>query len=211
MTQRLSVHKTHPQARLIAQAADRLKRGELGVVPTDASYVLACHLGDKAAMERLRQLRGIDDKHLLTLLCSDLSELSQYAQVDNHQYRFLKAWTPGPYTFVLAATKEVPKRLAHPARKTIGLRVPAEPVILALLEQMGEPLLASSLRLPEDDEVLRDPEEILERLAKRVDFVLEDGGHGLDPTTMIEWQDGEALVTRAGLGFDAICAAVKIA
>jgi tRNA threonylcarbamoyl adenosine modification protein (Sua5/YciO/YrdC/YwlC family) len=210
MTQRFAVHRANPQLRLLSQAADRLKRGELGVIPTDASYALVCHLGDKAAAERLRAIRGIDDKHLLTVLCRDLSDLANYAVVDNVQFRFLKRWTPGPYTFVLPATKEVPKRLAHPARKTIGLRVPEHAVVSELLGQMGEPLLASTLRLPGESEPLNEPDEILDKLSKRIDFLIDDGQHEGAMTTIIEWDDSGPQVRRAGLGFDAIAPEVTL-
>ena len=147
MTQRFTLHPTHPQARLLRQAAAVLGAGGLVAVPTDACYVLACRLGDKSAADRLRAIRGLDERHLLTLMCRDLSELSTYARVDNRQYRFLKDWTPGPYTFVLDATKEVPRRLCHPSRRTIGLRVPDAAVAQGLLEAHGEPVLCSSLIL----------------------------------------------------------------
>jgi tRNA threonylcarbamoyl adenosine modification protein (Sua5/YciO/YrdC/YwlC family) len=210
MTQHFVVHRTNPQIRLLAQAADRLRRGELGVIPTDASYALVCHLGDKAASERLRAIRGIDDKHLLTILCRDLSDLANYALVDNLQYRFLKRWTPGPYTFVLPATKELPKRLAHPARKTIGMRVPQHAVVNELLGQLGEPLLASTLRLPGETDPLNEPDEILEKLSKRIDFLVDDGQHEGAMTTIVEWGDSGPLVSRAGLGFEAIAPEVKL-
>jgi tRNA threonylcarbamoyl adenosine modification protein (Sua5/YciO/YrdC/YwlC family) len=210
MTQRLTVHRSHPQPRLLAQAAQRLSKGELGVIPTDACYALVCHLGDKEAVQRLRAIRGIDDKHLLTLICRDLSELANYALVDNLQYRFLRTWTPGPYTFVLPATKEVPRRLAHPARKTIGLRVPDTAVIQGLLEALGEPLLASTLRLPGDEDPLNDPDDIAAKLNRQIDFLLEDGQHGVQATTIVEWQDNQPVVRRAGLGFEAIAPTVTI-
>ena len=153
MTQRFTLHPTHPQARLLRQAAEVLGAGGLVAMPTDACYVLACRLGDKAAVDRLRAIRGLDERHLLTLMCRDLSELSSYAMVDNRQYRFLKEWAPGPYTFVLNATKEVPRRLWHPSRRTIGLRVPDAPVAQGLLEAHGEPVLCSSLILPDEDDL----------------------------------------------------------
>jgi len=200
MTQRFIVHPTHPQSRLLRQAAQILRDGGLVALPTDACYVVACHLDDKTAVERLRALRGLDDKHLLTLMCRDLSELGVYAQVDNRQYRFLRDWTPGPYTFVLPATREVPRRLWHPSRKTIGLRVPSSPVAAGLLEAHGAPLLGSSLILPGDTDPLHDPDEILERLARRLDAVVDAGGQGMQSTTVVDLTGDEPLVTRLGCG-----------
>jgi tRNA threonylcarbamoyl adenosine modification protein (Sua5/YciO/YrdC/YwlC family) len=197
---RFSVHPVNPQRRLMQQAADQLRAGAVVAMPTDACYVLACHLGDKAAVDRLRQIRAIDDKHLLTLMCRDLSELAQYAQVDNRQYRFLKEWTPGAYTFILPATKEVPRRLSHPSRKTVGLRVPASPIVQALLEALGEPVLSSTLILPGETEPLTDPEDIEHRLAKQIDLMIdgEPGRH--EPTTVIDMTGDEPMVARVGLG-----------
>jgi tRNA threonylcarbamoyl adenosine modification protein (Sua5/YciO/YrdC/YwlC family) len=200
MTQRFVVHPTHPQSRLLRQAAQVLRDGGLVAMPTDACYVVACHLDDKAAVERLRALRGLDDKHLLTLICRDLSELGVYAQVDNWQYRFLRDWTPGPYTFVLPATREVPRRLWHPSRKTIGLRVPSSPVAAGLLEAHGAPLLGSSLILPGESDPLHDPDDIVERLARRIDAVVDAGGQGMQSTTVVDLTGDEPLVTRLGCG-----------
>ncbi|HZH05259.1 MAG TPA: L-threonylcarbamoyladenylate synthase [Lautropia sp.] len=197
---RFSVHPVNPQRRLMQQAADQLRGGAVVAMPTDACYVLACHLGDKAAVDRLRQIRAIDDKHLLTLMCRDLSELAQYAQVDNRQYRFLKEWTPGAYTFILPATKEVPRRLSHPSRKTVGLRVPASPIVQALLEALGEPVLSSTLILPGETEPLTEPEDIEHRLAKQIDLMIdgEPGRH--EPTTVIDMTGDEPMVVRVGVG-----------
>jgi tRNA threonylcarbamoyl adenosine modification protein (Sua5/YciO/YrdC/YwlC family) len=200
MTQRFTVHPGHPQQRLMRQAAQVLASGGIVATPTDACYVLACRLDDKQAVDRLRALRGIDEKHLLTLMCRDLSELSTYAQVDNRQYRFLKEWTPGPYTFVLPATREVPRRLWHPSRKTIGLRVPSAPVAQALLEAHGAPLICSSLVMPGDDDPLHEPDEILSRLARRIDAVVDAGGQSLEPTTVVDLTGAKPLVTRLGSG-----------
>lgn len=200
MTQRFTVHPTHPQSRLLRQAAEILRGGGLVALPTDACYVLACHLDDKDAVERLRAVRGIGDKHLLTLMCRDLSELAAYAQVDNRQYRFLRDWTPGPYTFVLPATKEVPRRLWHPSRKTIGLRVPDSAVVDGLLEAHGAPLICSSLILPGDEDPLHEADEILSRLARRIDAVIDAGGQGYAPTTVVDLTGPEPLVTRIGCG-----------
>lgn len=200
MTQRFEVHPTHPQPRLLRQAANVLKDGGLLALPTDACYVLACRLDDKAAVDRLRALRGIDDRHLLTLLCRDLKELATYAQVDNRQYRFLRDWTPGAYTFILPATKEVPRRLWHPSRKTVGLRVPDHPVILGLLAEHGEPVIGTSLVLPGEDEPISDPDDAMARLAKRVDVVVDAGAQGFEPTTVIDMTGDAPQVTRVGRG-----------
>lgn len=200
MTQRFTVHPTHPQPRLLRQAAQILADGGLVAMPTDACYVLACHLDDKQAVDRLRAIRGISDKHLLTLMCRDLSELATYAQVDNRQYRFLREWTPGPYTFVLPATRETPRRLWHPSRKTIGLRVPSSPVVQALLEAHGAPLICSSLVMPQDQDPLHDADEILARLSRRIDAVIDAGGQPFEATTVVDLTGPEPLVTRLGCG-----------
>lgn len=200
MTQHWRLHPDNPQPRLLKQAAERLKAGELMVMPTDASYVLVCHIGDKAALERLRRLRELDETHHLTLLCRDLSEIGTYAKVDNPVFRLLKAHTPGAYTFILPGTREVPKRLLHPKKQSIGIRVPSHPVALGLLELMGEPLLSATLIMPGEREPLNDPEDIVERLAKRVDVVLDAGFGGLEPTTVVEFGDDGPQVLRVGLG-----------
>lgn len=200
MTQRFEVHPTHPQPRLLKQAATVLKQGGLLALPTDACYVLACRLDDKAAVDRMRALRGLDEKHLLTLLCRDLKELATYAQVDNRQYRFLRDWTPGAYTFILPATKEVPRRLWHPSRKTVGLRVPDHPVILGLLAEHGEPVLGTSLILPGEDEPISDPDDAMAKLARRVDVVVDAGAQGFEPTTVIDMTGDAPQVTRVGRG-----------
>lgn len=197
---RFSVHPVNPQRRLMQQAADVLRSSGLVAMPTDACYVLACRLGDKAAVDRLRHIRGIDEKHLLTLMCRDLSELAQYAQVDNRQYRFLKEWTPGAYTFILPATKEVPRRLMHPSRKTVGLRVPSSPTVRSLLEELGEPVLSATLILPGETEPLTDPEDIEHRLAKLIDLLIEGESGRHEPTTVIDMTGEEPMVARAGLG-----------
>ena len=200
MTQRFTVHPTHPQARLLRQAAQVLGEGGVLAMPTDACYVVACRLDDKQAVDRLRALRGIDEKHLLTLMCRDLSELATYAQVDNSQYRFLRDWTPGPYTFILPATREVPRRLWHPSRKTIGLRVPSSPVAQGLLEAHGAPLICSSLILPGDDDPLHDADEILSRTTRRLDALIDAGGQPFEATTVVDLTGGAPLVTRIGCG-----------
>lgn len=200
MTQRFEIHPTHPQKRLITQAAAVLKSGGLLVIPTDACYVLACQLDDKGAVDRLRALRGIDDRHLLTLMCRDLKEVSVYAQIDNQQYRFLRDWTPGAYTFILPATREVPRRLWHPSRKTLGLRVPAHPVVAQLLEAHDAPVITSSLMLPGDELPMSDADEAVRRLAGRVDLVIDAGAQGLEPTTVIDMTGDSPQVTRVGCG-----------
>jgi tRNA threonylcarbamoyl adenosine modification protein (Sua5/YciO/YrdC/YwlC family) len=200
MTQRFALHRVDPQRRLLRQAAKILHAGGLVAVPTDACFALVCHLADKEAAQRLRAIRGIDDKHLLTLLCRDLSEISTYALVDNRQYRFIRALVPGPYTFVLPATRVVPKRLAHPSRKTVGLRVPGFPIISGLLEELGEPLLASTLTLPGAGQPMTDPDEIARVLAKRIDLLLEAGIEGATPTTIIDLTGPEPLIQRIGAG-----------
>ncbi|UOP04121.1 L-threonylcarbamoyladenylate synthase [Conchiformibius kuhniae] len=199
MAQLFAVHPDNPQERLIKQAAQMIRQGGVAVYPTDSCYALGCHLGDKAAMERILQIRRIDLKHHLTLMCANLAELGTYAKVDNSQFRLLKAATPGSYTFILPATKEVPNRTLHPKRKTIGLRVPDNAVALALLRELGEPMLSCTLMLPEDDEPLTDPYEIRDRLQHAVDVVIDGGWCGSEPTTVIDMTDGVALI-RAGKG-----------
>ncbi|SPB16843.1 Sua5/YciO/YrdC/YwlC [Caballeronia novacaledonica] len=200
MSQFFRIHPDNPQPRLINQAVQIIKDGGLVALPTDSSYALGCHLDDKDAVERLRRIRGIDDKQLLSLLVRDLSELSNFAMVDNQQYRLIKSVTPGPYVFVLQATKEVPRRLSHPSRKTIGLRVPDHRITLDLLEALGEPLLASTLILPPDTEPLNDPEEIRERLEKQVELVIDSGACPAEPSTVIDLSSGEPVLVRAGRG-----------
>ncbi|HEY0879171.1 MAG TPA: L-threonylcarbamoyladenylate synthase [Zeimonas sp.] len=200
MTQRLEIHPANPQRRLLFRAAETLREGGIVAMPTDACYVLACRLGDREAVERLRAIRGLDARHLLTLMCRDLSELSTYARVDNSQYRFLKEWTPGPYTFVLDATREVPRRLWHPSRKTIGLRVPDSPVAQGVLEVHGEPVLCSSLILPDEDDPLTEADEVVARLSGRVDLVIDGGAQGFEPTTVVDLTGDEPVVIRVGRG-----------
>ena len=182
----LNIHPDDPQPRLLRQAAELLRKGEVLAVPTDSSYALVCHLDDKAASDQLRRIRQMDDKHLLTLLCRDLSELSSYARVDNRQFRLLKQATPGPFVFVLEASKEVPRRLSHPSRKTIGLRVPAHKTLLALLEEHGAPLLSASLIQPGEEDPLNDPDEIMDRLEHQVAAVVASGSCPLQPTTVVD-------------------------
>ena len=200
MTQVFEIHPANPQMRLLRQAAQILHKGGIAAIPTDSSYALVCHLDDKDAADRLRKLRGIDDKHHLTLLCRDLSELANYARVDNTQYRLLKQATPGPYTFILEATKEVPKRLSHPSRRTIGLRVPDHSVTQALLAELGQPLLGTSLIPADADEPLNDAQEIAQYYAKQLDVVLDAGACSTSPTTVIDLSQAEPQVLRQGQG-----------
>ena len=200
MTQYLSIHPETPQQRLLARAAEVVREGGIVVIPTDSCYALGCHLGDKAAVDRIREIRGVDERHHLTLMVRDLSEIAQYARVDNAQYRLLKAATPGSYTFILEGTKELPRRLLHPKRKTIGLRVPDHVVALALLQELNEPLLTSTLILPGDEEPMTEGWEIKDRLEGMVDLIL-DGGHcGTEPTTVIDLTGGSPELVRAGRG-----------
>ncbi|MDC7714306.1 L-threonylcarbamoyladenylate synthase [Vogesella sp. LYT5W] len=196
MSQFFMIHPETPQARLIREAAKIIREGGVVVYPTDSCYALGCHLGDKKAMERLLAIRQLDLKHHLTLVCADLSALANYARVDNAQYRLLKAATPGSFTFILQASREVPKRTLHPKRATIGLRVPDHPVTLALLEELGEPILSCTLLLPGDEEALTDPYEIRERLEHLVDLVIDGGWCGSEPTTVIDMTDGIELIRR---------------
>ena len=200
MTQLFSVHPDNPQPRLLKAAAALLQQGEVLAMPTDSSYALVCHLDDKAAVDQLRRIRGLDDKRLLSLICRDLSELASYARVDNTQFRLLKLGTPGPFTFILEASKEVPRRVSHPHRKTIGLRVPEHKALQALLELHGAPLLATTLILPGDDEPLNDPDEIIERLGKQVAGVIDAGACALEPTTVVDLSGDVPEVLRRGRG-----------
>ncbi|MDP3618816.1 MAG: L-threonylcarbamoyladenylate synthase [Ramlibacter sp.] len=204
MAQYFDVHPDNPQARLLRQAVGLLEKGGVLAVPTDSSYALACHLDDKVAADKLRQIRGVDEKHHLTLLCRDLSELSKYARVDNRQYRMLKLATPGAYTFILEATKEVPRRVSHPQRKTIGLRVPDHRVLQELLALHGAPLLATTLIPPNEDDALNDAEEIRERFQHQLAGVIGAGACPSQPTTVVDLTPmgtgGDAVVMREGRG-----------
>jgi len=200
MAQYFQIHPTHPQLRLIKRAVEIVRHGGVIAYPTDSSYALGCHIGDKAAMERIRRIRRVEEDHNFTLVCRDLSEVAQYARVGNADYRLLKANTPGPYTFVLPATREVPRRLQHPKRKTIGLRVPDHVIAQALLAELNEPLMSSTLMLPGERQPLSDPEEIRQRLEHDVDLVIDGGFCGLEPTTVIEIEEGRATVVRQGKG-----------
>ncbi|MBP0133265.1 MAG: threonylcarbamoyl-AMP synthase [Nitrosospira sp.] len=200
MAQFFSINPDNPQLRLIRQAAAILRSDGVIVYPTDSCYALGCHLGDKNAMTRIRTIRQVDDRHHFTLVCRDLAEISHYAKVDNSQYRLLKASTPGSYTFILEATREVPRRLQHPKRNTIGLRIPRHPVVQALLEELKEPLLSSTLMLPGDELPLNDAEEIRDRLEHQVELVLDGGPCGLEMTTVIDLTGEVPELTRQGKG-----------
>jgi tRNA threonylcarbamoyl adenosine modification protein (Sua5/YciO/YrdC/YwlC family) len=200
LAQLLAIHPENPQPRLIRLAAEIVRGGGIIVYPTDSCYALGCHIGDKAAMERIRAIRQVNEKHHLSLVCRDLAEIAQYAKVDNSQFRLLKAATPGSYTFILQATREVPKRLLHPSRRTIGLRIPDHRVALALLAELNEPLLSSTLMLPGDDTPLNDGEEIRERLGHAIEAVIDAGSCGIVPTTVIDLTGDAPVVVRAGKG-----------
>ncbi len=200
MAQLFSVHPDNPQPRLLKQAAGLLQSGGVLAVPTDSSYALVCHLDDKAAADSLRRIRGLDDKQLLSLICRDLRELSSYAKVDNAQYRLLKLGTPGPFTFILEASKEVPRRVSHPQRKTIGLRVPDHRVLLDLIELHGAPLLATTLILPGETEPLNDPDTIRDRLERQIAGVIDAGACPSQPTTVIDVSTDTPQVLRRGRG-----------
>lgn len=200
MSQFFTIHPTNPQPRLIKQAADLVRNGAVIAYPTDSCYALGCHLGDKEAVARIRQIRGVDDKHHMTMVCRDLSELARYARVDNVQFRLLKNNTPGSYTFILEATKEVPNRLQHPKRSTIGVRIPDHPVALALLEELGEPLISSTLILPNEEFAMNDAEQIRDLLQHQIDLVVDGGAVGLDPTTVIDLTTDTPVVVRFGKG-----------
>jgi tRNA threonylcarbamoyl adenosine modification protein (Sua5/YciO/YrdC/YwlC family) len=200
VSQRFEVHPQNPQPRLLKHAAEILRAGGIAAIPTDSSYALVCHLDDKAAVENLRRIRQVDEKHHLTLLCRDLSELARFARVDNQQYRLLKVGTPGPYTFILEATKEVPRRVSHPSRRTIGLRVPDHRVTQALLEAHGEPLLATTLIPAGEHEPLNDPDDIRERYQKVLQAVVDAGACPAEPTTVIDLSGETPVLVRQGRG-----------
>lgn len=200
MAQFFQIHPQNPQPRLLRQAAQVIDEGGIVALPTDSSYALVCHLDDKGAVDRLRRIRGIDERHHLTLLCRDLSEISTYARVDNRQYRLLKASTPGAYTFILEATREVPRRLSHPSRKTIGLRVPEHAIAQGLLAELQQPLLGTTLMLPGAGEPMNDPEDIRDTLQKQVDLVIDGGACSLLPTSVIDLTGESPVVLREGRG-----------
>ncbi|CAM8666276.1 SUA5 Putative translation factor (SUA5) [Comamonadaceae bacterium] len=204
MAQYFEVHPDNPQPRLLKQAIALLEKGGILAVPTDSSYALVCHLDDKAAADKLRSIRGVDDKHHLTLLCRDLSELANYARVDNKQYRLLKAATPGAYTFILEASKEVPRRVSHPSRKTIGLRVPEHQVLQELLALYGSALLATTLIAKGETEPLNDAHDIRERYEHQIAAVIDAGACALEPTTVIDLTGDEPELIRQGRGDPAL-------
>ena len=196
----ISIHPVDPQPRLVRQAVAAIRDGSVVAYPTDSTYALGCLIGDKDAMERIRRIRNADKNHNFTLVCRDLSEIAKYARVDNSQYRTLKAFTPGPYTFLLEATREVPKRLQNPKRRTIGIRVPDNPIVRMLLAELGEPIMSSSLLLPGETESMTDPHEIKERLEHQVDLVIDGGNVGLDPSSVVALSSGAPVVIRSGKG-----------
>ena len=200
MSQFFSIHQDNPQPRLIKQAVELVRKGGVIVYPTDSGYALGCQLGDKDAVTRIRKIREVDDKHHMTLVCRDLSEIAHYSRVDNVQFRLLKSNTPGSYTFILDATKEVPKRLQHPKRNTVGLRIPDHPVALALLQELGEPLISTSLILPGAEMTMHDAEEIRALLDQQVDLVIDGGPVGLEPTTVIDLTGPSPMLLRRGKG-----------
>ncbi len=200
MTRLVAIHPDNPQQRLLVQAAGFVREGALVALPTDSCYALGCRLGDKEALDRIRLIRQMDERHHLTLMVRDLSQIATYARVDNTQYRLLKAATPGSYVFILEGSKELPRRVLHPKRKTIGLRIPAHPVALALLEELGEPLLTCTLQLPGDETPLTEGWEIADRLDGQVDWILDAGHCGTEPTTVIDLTGAAPELVRAGRG-----------
>ncbi len=200
MSQYLSIHPINPQLRLIKRAVEMIKQGALIVYPTDSCYAFGCHIGDKDALERIRRIRELDDKHNFTLVCRDLSELGNYAFVDNPTFRLLRNYTPGAYTFILRASREVPRRMQVAKRKTIGLRIPDHPVALSLLEELGEPLMSSTLILPGDETIMTDPEEMRDRLGNKVDLIIDGGNCGFEPTTVVNMEDSSYEILRQGKG-----------
>ena len=200
MSQFFQIHPDNPQARLVRQAVDIIRSGGVVVYPTDSAYALGCHIGDKSALDRIRRIRKLDTRHNFTLVCRDLSEIATYAKVNNTVYRMLKQATPGPYTFILKATSEVPRRLMHPKRKTVGLRVPDNNIAAAIMEDLGEPLMSVSLIMPGDDLPLIDPYEIRELLEHEVDLVVDGGYCGMEPTTVVDLADDSPMIMRVGKG-----------
>lgn len=200
MSQRLLIHPDNPQHRLVAQAADVLRRGEVIVYPTDSSYALGCGLGEKVALERIRMIRGSEIDHEFTVVCRDLSDIATYARVDNSAYRLLKSLTPGPYTFILKATSEAPRRLQNPKRKSIGIRVPDNRIAQALVAEVGTPIMSSTLMLPGEDLPLSDPDEIEARMLNRVDLFVDGGVCGIEPTTVLDLSGGSVVIVRRGKG-----------
>lgn len=200
MSQFFTLHPTHPEPRLIKRAVEIVRRGGVIAYPTDSCYAVGCHIGDKDAMERIRRIRGVDERHHFTLVCRDLSEIGTFAKVDNAQYRLLKAHTPGTYTFILKATRELPRRLAHPKRSTVGVRVPEHPATHALLAELDEPLLSSTLIMPDETEPLNDAESIRQRLEHQLDLILDGGACGIEPTTVIDLSGDTPILVRRGKG-----------
>lgn len=200
MSQYFEVHPTHPQKRLLSRAAQILREGGLVVYPTDTAYALGCHIGDKKAIDRVESLRRLDKNHMLTLACRDLSELSTYARVDNTQYRILKHYTPGPFTFVLTASRETPRRLVHEKRKTIGIRVPDHAIVRGLLEELGEPIMTTTMRLPEQETPATDPQDLRDLLEHRVDLIIDGGHGGAQSTTLVDLTQAIPVILRQGAG-----------
>ena len=200
MARLIEIHPKDPQPRLVAAVVQAIRAGALIAYPTDSTYAFGCHIGDKRAMERIRRIRRTDKQHHFTLVCKDLSEISLYARVDNWAYRLVKSMTPGPYTFILPATREVPKRLQNPKRRTVGLRVPDHPLVQAMLDSLGEPIMSSTLLLPEDDTPLTDPHDIEARIGRQVDVIIDAGPTGIEPTTVIDLSHGSVEILRVGLG-----------
>lgn len=200
MSQFFQIHPDNPQGRLIRQAVDMVREGAVMAYPTDSAYALGCHLGDKKALDRIRRIRQVGDRHNFTLVCRDLSELSTYAKVDNAAYRILNAYTPGPYTFILQASREVPRRLLHPKRRTIGLRVPDNRICQALLAELNEPLMSSTLILPGEHMPMTDPYEIRDLLEHQLDLVIDGGYCDIEPTTVVDMTGDHPVVTRVGKG-----------
>ena len=200
MAQYFVIHASHPQARLIGQAAQLIRDGGVIAYPTDSCYAFGCHIGDKDAMERMRRMRGVDDRHHLTLMCRDIAEVASFARVDNARYKILKSMTPGSYTFILEGTKELPRRLMHPKRKTIGVRIPDHPVTLALLEALGEPMLSSTAIFPGEEEPINDCALIRDRYERDLALVMDGGNCGITPTTVVDLTGPEPVLVRRGKG-----------
>jgi len=200
MAQFFALHPTNPEPRLIKRAVEIVRKGGVIAYPTDSCYAIGCHIGDKAAMERIRRIRGVDERHHFTLVCRDLSEIGTFAKVDNAQYRLLKAHTPGTYTFILQATRELPRRLAHPKRSTVGVRVPEHPATHALLTELNEPLLSSTLILPGQTEPMNDAESIRKHLQHQLDLIIDGGACGVVPTTIIDLSGEAPILVRQGKG-----------
>jgi tRNA threonylcarbamoyl adenosine modification protein (Sua5/YciO/YrdC/YwlC family) len=196
----ITIHPQNPQPRLISQVVTIIRHGGVIIYPTDSSYALGCLIGNKGAMDRIRRIRGLDEQHNFTLVCRDLSEIASYARLDNRSFRFIKSLTPGPYTFILNATREVPRRLQNPKRKTIGLRVPDHPIALALLESLGEPLMSATLIMPHEEMPLTDPQDMQNRLGSQVDVIIDGEYCGFEPTTIIDLVGEVPLVVRKGKG-----------